>query len=193
MLTESSWISPFFRPPPTAKVFNCLPYAALIKDKIFCIHGGLSPELKSIKQIQSIKRPCEIPEYGMVCDFVWADPSNETTSWTESDRGVSYLFGKKIVEQFVEKHDIDLVVRAHQVVERGFEFFARRKLVTVFSAPNYMDEFDNSGAVLSVSEDLLCSFQILKGKGALRAETKSQEHKGKATAVGGAEIKKRKV
>ena len=66
-------------------------------------------------------------------------------SWAESDRGVSYIFGKKVVEKFIEKYDFDLIVRAHQVVQKGFEFFARRKLVTVFSAPNYMNEFDNSG------------------------------------------------
>ena len=51
---------------------------------------------------------------------------------------------------------------AHQVVEEGYEFFADRKLVTVFSAPNYCGEFDNAGAMMSVSEDLNCSFQILK-------------------------------
>jgi len=61
-------------------------------------------------------------------------------------RGVSFVFGKKVVDNFMEKHGMDLVVRAHQVVAKGYEFFAKRKLVTVFSAPNYMNEFDNSGA-----------------------------------------------
>ena len=61
-------------------------------------------------------------------------------SWAESDRGVSYIFGKKVVENFMERHEMDLVVRAHQVVQKGYEFFARRKMVTVFSAPNYMGE-----------------------------------------------------
>ena len=56
------------------------------------------------------------------------------------------MFGKKVVDTFMEKHGMDLVVRAHQVVAKGYEFFAKRKLVTVFSAPNYMNEFDNSGA-----------------------------------------------
>jgi len=151
------------------EVFNCLPFAAIVGDKIFCIHGGLSPELRNMKQIESIKRPCEVPEYGMLCDFLWSDPSTEVVSWAESDRGVSYIFGKKVVDNFMERHKMDLVVRAHQVVAKGYEFFARRKMVTVFSAPNYMGEFDNSGAVLSVNEDLLCSFQILQGRGAMGA------------------------
>ena len=68
------------------QVFNCLPFAAIVGKKIFCIHGGLSPELRSMSQIERIKRPCEIPEYGMLCDFLWADPSNEVISWAESDR-----------------------------------------------------------------------------------------------------------
>lgn len=174
------------------EVFNCLPYAAIIQEKIFCIHGGLSPELQSIKQIESIKRPCEIPEYGLVCDFVWADPSNEVMSWAESDRGVSYIFGKKVVEKFIEKYDFDLIVRAHQVVQKGFEFFARRKLVTVFSAPNYMNEFDNSGAVLYVNEDLLCSFQILKGKGALQTVVGGSGQSSSGVTKG-SEAKKQKI
>lgn len=57
---------------------------------------------------------------------------------------------------------MDLVVRAHQVVEDGYEFFAGRELVTIFSAPNYCGEFDNAGAVMVVDESLMCSFNILK-------------------------------
>ena len=66
------------------------------------------------------------------------------------------------VARFLEKHDLDLICRAHQVVEDGYEFFARRQLVTLFSAPNYCGEFDNAGAMMSIDETLMCSFQILK-------------------------------
>lgn len=48
------------------------------------------------------------------------------------------------------------------MVEDGYEFFAKRRLVTIFSAPNYGGEFDNAGALLSVDETLVCSFEILK-------------------------------
>ncbi|KAJ3014265.1 UNVERIFIED_CONTAM: Serine/threonine-protein phosphatase PP1 isozyme 4 [Siphonaria sp. JEL0065] len=62
----------------------------------------------------------------------------------------------------MEKHDLDLICRAHQVVQDGYEFFANRSVVTVFSAPNYCGEFDNAAAMMAVDENLLCSFQMLK-------------------------------
>ena len=82
--------------------------------------------------------------------------------WGENDRGVSFTFGGDVVRQFLRRHDLDLVVRAHQVVEDGYEFFAGREFVTVFSAPNYCGEFDNAGAMMTVDDTLMCSFQILK-------------------------------
>ncbi|KAB8237494.1 Metallo-dependent phosphatase-like protein [Aspergillus alliaceus] len=142
--------------------FNCLPIAAIVEDKIFCMHGGLSPDLNSMEQIRRIMRPTDIPDTGLLCDLLWADPDKDITGWGENDRGVSFTFGPDVVARFVEKHEIDLLCRAHQCVEDGYEFFAKRKLVTLFSAPNYCGEFDNAGAMMSVDESLLCSFQILK-------------------------------
>jgi len=142
--------------------FNCLPLGAIIEDKILCIHGGLSPDLKNLEQIRRIVRPTEIPDGGLLCDLLWADPDAETTGWAINDRGVSFTFGSDVVENFLKRHEFDLIVRAHQVVEDGYEFFAKRKLVTVFSAPNYCGEFDNAGAMMSVDATLVCSFQILK-------------------------------
>lgn len=142
--------------------FNCLPAAALIDDKIFCMHGGLSPELANFDQIRKLTRPCEVPEVGLLCDLLWSDPDKTVNGWEENERGVSYIFGEEVVSLFLKKHDIDLVCRAHQVVEEGYEFFAKRQLVTVFSAPNYCGEFDNSAALMTVDSSLMCSFQILK-------------------------------
>ncbi|KAI7752552.1 hypothetical protein M8C21_016964, partial [Ambrosia artemisiifolia] len=95
--------------------FNCVPVAALIDDKLLCMHGGLSPDLSDLDQIRTLPRPTAIPD--TVCS---------------------------------------------KVVEDGYEFFADRQLVTIFSAPNYCGEFDNAGAMMSVDENLMCSFQILK-------------------------------
>lgn len=100
---------------------------------------------------------------GLLCDLLWSDPESGVKGWEDNpDRGISYVFGADIVNKFLYKHDLDLIVRAHQVVEDGYEFFAKRGLVTIFSAPNYCDQFDNAGAMMSVDESLMCSFQILK-------------------------------
>lgn len=64
------------------------------------------------------------------------------------------------MSQFLQKHDLDLIVRSNQAVEDGYEFFAERQLVTIFSAPNYRGEYDNAGSIMSVDESLLCSFQV---------------------------------
>uniref|UniRef100_A0A8B9Y0E8 Serine/threonine-protein phosphatase n=1 Tax=Bos mutus grunniens TaxID=30521 RepID=A0A8B9Y0E8_BOSMU len=110
--------------------FNCLPIAAIVDEKIFCCHGGLSPDLQSMEQI---RRSC--------------------------------AHRSEVVAKFLHKHDLDLICRAHQVVEDGYEFFAKRQLVTLFSAPNYCGEFDNAGAMMSVDETLMCSFQVGLGWG----------------------------
>uniref|UniRef100_A0AC34FZA4 Serine/threonine specific protein phosphatases domain-containing protein n=1 Tax=Panagrolaimus sp. ES5 TaxID=591445 RepID=A0AC34FZA4_9BILA len=112
-----------------------MPVAALIENKIFCCHGGLSPHLRALDQLKRLVRPVEIQETGLLCDLLWSDPDNKIMGWAPNDRGV---------------------------VEDGYEFFAKRQLVTLFSAPNYCGEFDNAGAVMNVDRNLLCSFQILK-------------------------------
>lgn len=142
--------------------FNCLPIAAIIDEKIFTMHGGLSPDLNSMEQIRRVMRPTDIPDVGLLCDLLWSDPDKDITGWSENDRGVSFTFGPDVVLRFLQKHDMDLICRAHQVVEDGYEFFSKRQLVTLFSAPNYCGEFDNAGAMMLVDESLLCSFQILK-------------------------------
>ena len=154
-------------------VFNCMPIAALIDDKILCMHGGLSPELVTVSQLQQVTRPTEVPENGLLCDLLWSDPEKGQTSWGENDRGVSYTFGEAVIKQFLKKNDIDLICRAHQVVEDGYEFFCDRQLCTVFSAPNYFGVYDNSGALMSVDDSLMCSFSILHARDPSRAAAAS--------------------
>lgn len=116
--------------------FNCLPIAAIVASKIFCVHGGLSPNLAHMDDIRQIARPTDVPDYGLLNDLLWSDPADMETDWEANERGVSYCFGKGVIMGFLQKHDFDLVCRAHMVVEDGYEFFQDRILVTVFSAPN---------------------------------------------------------
>ena len=144
-------------------LFNILPITALINDNILCIHGGLSPDLKNIDQLNKILKPTEIPDEGLLCDLVWSDPSDELSeNFGENERNVSVTFSKNVVEEFTKNNGLDLICRAHQVVEEGYQFFAGMKLVTVFTAPNYMGEFDNNGGILEVGEDLLCKIHVLR-------------------------------
>ena len=144
-------------------LFNILPLTALVGEKILCMHGGLAYDLKEINQLKEIKRPTEIPDAGLLCDLVWSDPDDCLIFdfSTNKERGISVCFSKQVVEEFTKKNDLDLICRAHQVVEEGFQFFSNMKLITVFTAPNYMGEFDNKGGILEVNENLTCSLHVL--------------------------------
>jgi serine/threonine-protein phosphatase PP1 catalytic subunit len=165
--------------------FNCMPVAGLIDKKIMCMHGGLSPDMKKISDLDKIFRPIEVPDTGMLCDLVWSDPDKNAKGWIRNERGVSFAFGKSVLKTFLKKNKLDLIVRAHQVVEDGYEFFGNRKLVTIFSAPNYCGEFDNNGGMMTVNKDLMCSFKILKAKSKqemkriLKAREAAKKKKGK--------------
>lgn len=93
--------------------FNCLPVAALIDEKILCMHGGLSPELSNLEQIRRIMRPTDVPDTGLLCDLLWSDPDKDVQGWADNERGVSYVFSQEIVQVFLKKHELDLICRAH--------------------------------------------------------------------------------
>jgi len=159
--------------------FNTLPIASIVAGKIFCVHGGLSPALVQMDDIRNIARPTDVPDYGLLNDLLWSDPADMEQDWEANERGVSYCFGKRVITDFLAVHDFDLICRAHMVVEDGYEFFNDKVLVTVFSAPNYCGEFDNWGAVMSVSAELLCSFELLKplDSSALKSHIKKGRNK----------------
>jgi serine/threonine-protein phosphatase PP1 catalytic subunit len=144
--------------------FSCLPIAALIDAKIFCVHGGISPTLESLDDIRNLKRPLEIPEDGLLCDLVWSDPSADVERWEANERGTSYCFGRAPVQEFLDKFGFDIVVRAHQAVMGGYDFpfLPQQTVITLFSAPNYCYEYGNKGAVLEVDDRLFCSFKVLE-------------------------------
>ena len=84
------------------------------------MHGGLSPDLIDLSQINAIPRPVDVPDVGLLCDLLWADPESSVKGWGESERGVSFVFGSDVVTTFLKRNDLDLICRAHQVVEDGY-------------------------------------------------------------------------
>lgn len=79
------------------------------------VFPGLSPDLQSMEQIRRVMRPTDVPDQGLLCDLLWADPDKDVLGWGENDRGVSFTFGADVVAKFLHKHDMDLICRAHQV------------------------------------------------------------------------------
>ena len=97
--------------------------------------------------IRAISRPTDVPDSGLLNDLLWSDPADMETEWEDNERGVSYCFNRKVILDFLQQHDFDLVCRAHMVVEDGYEFFNDRTLVTVFSAPNVSISSKSIGSV----------------------------------------------
>lgn len=145
-------------------LFDHLPIAALINSRIFCCHGGISPELRDLNQILSIDRPLTVPESGLVFDLLWSDPSLECKHFQTSSRGSTLMFGKKALENMLKKFNLDLLVRAHQYEVNGFRFpFSPMKnIVTVFSAPNYCGGSNNHGAIMTVNDEMVCKFVLFE-------------------------------
>ncbi|KAI9336238.1 Metallo-dependent phosphatase-like protein [Zopfochytrium polystomum] len=113
---------------------NCLRLLQSLAARFSCVHGGLSPSLYTMDDIRILPRPFDVPEYGLFNDLLWADPSDTVNEWGDNERGVSYCFGQAIVKSFLEKHGLELVARAHMVVENGYEFFAERRLSLITKA-----------------------------------------------------------
>lgn len=128
------------------------------------MHGGISKDIIGFEQIEQLQKPTDIPDSGLVADLLWNDPDDEARDWEENERGCGYVFGRKQLEDFLRKHDLDLICRGHQVMEDGYGFFGKNKqLVTIFSAKNYCGDFDNDAAVMNVDQDLMCKFITFKG------------------------------
>lgn len=139
-------------------IFDYLALAAIIDNKIFCVHGGLSPSINTLDEIRSIDRKQEVPHDGAMCDLMWSDP-DETQGWSVSPRGAGYLFGGDIVEKFNRENKIQLICRAHQLMMDGYKSIFNDTLVTVWSAPNYCYRCGNVAAILELDENLETNFK----------------------------------
>ncbi|KAJ3440301.1 serine/threonine-protein phosphatase pp2a-related [Anaeramoeba flamelloides] len=144
-------------------LFEYLPITAIIDNKIFAIHGGLSPNLKTIDQIQNLDRFRDIPNFGLLCDLMWSDPG-ETNGFSENTRGVGCTFGQDITKKFLKNNNMELIIRAHQLQMGGYSIKHNKKLITIFSAPNYQNQLNNLGAFMKIDENLSYSFVQFRKK-----------------------------
>ncbi|CAP29442.3 Protein CBG09902 [Caenorhabditis briggsae] len=143
--------------------FSCMPMTALVSGKILCMHGGISCKMKNLNQLRKIARPqLEVPNPSMEIDILWSDPDTTIDGFDDSTRGVGQVFGEAALKSVMSNLGVELVARAHQVVQDGYEFFCKKRLVTIFSAPHYCGEFDNAAAMMNVDKNLTCSFQIMR-------------------------------
>ncbi|EKE40708.1 hypothetical protein ENUP19_0273G0018 [Entamoeba nuttalli] len=163
------------------KTFDCLPICALLHSelgKFFCVHGGISPNLNSLQDINKFNRFREPPGAGLFCDLLWSDPIDESIyskltdkqkeewqhiTFTENKvRGCSYCYGFQGVDEFLKKNEITSIIRAHEVQKEGcnLHYFNRDDIthplvMTLFTSPNYCDVYDNDGAVLVLLDNEL--------------------------------------
>ncbi|CAK0906724.1 unnamed protein product [Prorocentrum cordatum] len=144
------------------EIFDYLALAALIEEKVFCVHGGLSPSINTLDDVRQIYRKQEVPHDGAMCDLMWSDPEDsDIEGWGLSPRGAGYLFGGDM-KQFNQANSVELISRAHQLVMEGYKWMFSEALVTVWSAPNYCYRCGNVAAILELDENLERQFRIFE-------------------------------
>lgn len=135
------------------KSFNNIPLAAVVNDKIFCVHGGISPFLNTLKQINKIKRPLQIIGNPIVTDMLWSDPSPDIGTFKESPRGNGHLYGSDALSQFLEDNDLTTLIRAHEFTKNGFDWpYDDQSCLTVFSSCDYCG-LKNLASIAIVNEN----------------------------------------
>ncbi|KAG4961866.1 hypothetical protein JHK82_038556 [Glycine max] len=143
-------------------IFDYLSLSALIENKIFSVHGGLSPAISTLDQIRTIDRKQEVPHDGAMCDLLWSDPEDIVDNWGLSPRGAGYLFGGSVVTSFNHSNNIDYICRAHQLVMEGYKWMFNNQIVTVWSAPNYCYRCGNVAAILELDGNLNKQFRVFE-------------------------------
>ncbi|CAG8487403.1 10119_t:CDS:10 [Ambispora gerdemannii] len=148
--------------------FCALPLAAVMNKQFLCIHGGLSPELNTLDDLRDINRFREPPTHGLMCDLLWADPLEEFGQEKNNEcflhnnvRGCSYFFSYHAACAFLEKNSLLSIIRAHEAQDAGYRMYRKTKttgfpsVMTIFSAPNYLDVYNNKAAVLKYENNVM--------------------------------------
>ncbi|AMD22133.1 HGL207Wp [Eremothecium sinecaudum] len=151
--------------------FTALPLAAVMNGQYFCVHGGISPELRTLEDVNSFNRFKEIPAKGLMCDLLWSDPSEtydedaddpNTVFFTPNTvRGCSYAFSYQAACDFLQRTGLLSIIRAHEAQDHGYRMYRNTRnlgfpsLLTLFSAPNYLDSYKNKAAILKYADNVM--------------------------------------
>ncbi|KAH7098079.1 Metallo-dependent phosphatase [Auriculariales sp. MPI-PUGE-AT-0066] len=148
--------------------FCALPLAAIMNKQFLCIHGGLSPELQTIDDLRSIDRFREPPTSGLMCDILWSDPVEDFGSEKTQEtfihnhvRGCSYFFTYQAACQFLDRNQLLSIIRAHEAQDQGYRMYRKTRttgfpsVMTIFSAPNYLDVYNNKAAVIKYESNVM--------------------------------------
>ncbi|XP_018430471.1 PREDICTED: serine/threonine-protein phosphatase 5, partial [Nanorana parkeri] len=134
-----------------SEVFQWLPLAMCVNQRVLIMHGGLfSEDGVTLEQLRNIERNRQPPDSGPMCDLLWSDPQPQDGR-SPSKRGVSCQFGPDVTRHFLEENGLDYIIRSHEVKAEGYEVTHNGLCVTVFSAPNYCDQMGNKGAYIHLS------------------------------------------
>ena len=160
------------------QIFDYMALAAIVDGRILCVHGGLSPDIRTVDQIRTIQRCQEIPHQGSFCDLMWSDPE-EIETWAVSPRGAGWLFGSRVTQEFNHINNLTLIARAHQLVQEGFKFmFDDKNLVTVWSAPNYCYRCGNVASIMMIDDQLQIDSQSFRVFSAVPDQDRLMPQKG---------------
>lgn len=158
------------------EVFDYLSLGAVVggPDGVFCVHGGLLPEIETIDEIRRLDRKQEVPHEGAMCDLLWLDPE-DVQLWSILPRGAGYLFGENEVQRFNQKNNISLIARAHQLVMEGYKELFLGSLVTVWLAPNYCYRCGNIALILTIDDDCLRQYKVFEANSQDVMQTQAQK------------------
>lgn len=151
------------------EAFDCLPLAAIMNNQFLCVHGGLSPEIHTLDDIKKLDRFKEPPAFGPMCDLLWSDPledfdnekSNTDHFTHNSVRGCSYFYSYAACCEFLQQNNLLSIIRAHEAQDAGYRMYRKSRatgfpsLITIFSAPNYLDVYNNKAAVLKYENNVM--------------------------------------